>query len=500
MRISEKRLHIWNQHWKSSRKKVLSINPFYTSSKAMTSFHLSITDLFRVTGLSLGLLLFSVSSLSAFSREMVTEPVFQSSVYLEEHGTENGHTVVLVHGTGDLGAKIWKSTMSYLKDSFHVIAFDLPGFGRSEKKNELYSPANYARFLKWLIDEKAKDTITVIGHSMGGAISLYFSGTYPDSLDHLILVDAAGVLHRASFTKSMINKHLKGEISVAGFDLLEQPLKDIKYLLGSTIEGVDNSLMPDNLDQLLASETFRGTVLKGDPIRISGMAMIHTDFSSILGRVKVPTAIIWGEADKIAPIRSAHLLAVNIENTSLTVLQERGHNPMLEDPESFNSILLQSIIEPDINPYPNISQRKTLPQNPPDRIIEGQEQLEISGDYERIIIRDSDAITIKNTTAQRLLIEDANVSIINSRFEGDKQPAYIKDAVVFMTGVTVKGDTAITVNNSNLDLAGCHLIGQKALIASEFISSIVFSVTKTEGPDQTRFMHTVVKLNLGDTL
>lgn len=431
--------------------------------------------------------------------QMFAEPVFQSQVYVEEHGRQNDATVVLVHGTGEMGAKIWDSTIEYLKDAFHIITFDLPGFGRSEKKNELYSPENYTRFLKWIINKKGKEPVYLVGHSMGGAISLYFSGTYPELLKRLILVDAAGILHRASFTKNMIDRLIPGGIVVDDKEVIKKPLSDLRYLVKTTIENVDRSLMPDDLSALLRSSAFRATALKGDPIRISGMALIQTDFSPILANAEVPTAIIWGEEDTIAPVRTAKMLAGMIDRSSLTLLNNKGHNPMLDDPESFNSILLQSIIEPAISQYPKITTRTNLPEDLRDRVINGEEDLDIQGDFGRIVIKDSHNITIVNSTAKTIEIEDSDVSITNSRFGQGKNPVYIKDSVVLFTAVHITGETNITVYNSNIDLAGCRLKAEQSLIASEFASNVVFSVTRVESPERDGWVHTVTSLNLGDS-
>ncbi len=426
------------------------------------------------------------------------EPIFGGNFYFEEYGKNNKISLVLCHGTGDLGAKIWDEEIKYLAKTYHVYAFDLPGFARSEKKNELYSPENYAQFLKWFIDTYTKAPVYVIGHSMGGAISLYFAGIYPDSLERLILVDTAGILHRAAFTKNMLDGMISGEFKVGKTDLLEKPIFSLKHLMNSTIENFDSSLMPDDMSSALNMKMFRKTALQGDPIRISAMAMIHTDFSRILERVKVPTYIIWGENDSIAPLRTAELLASNLSKSYLTVLPGLEHSPMLEDPPTFKRILLKSLSRGEVKPFDKIRQKPfplKIPENK--EVIKGN-GVTVQGYFDVLVIRDSHRVNVENTIANRMIIDNSNVYIKNSVIRSKEVGIYVKKSILHLTGVSVYGSTAIKTNRTDLDIAGCYLQGQDSSLESEFHSTVLFSVSQVDSPHQSVYVHKVIKLFLGD--
>jgi len=98
---------------------------------------------------------------------------------------QNDHTVILVHGVSEQGSDDWKNVVDNVNDSFHVITFDLPGFGRSDKKNITYSIEKYSSFLNWFIETYTKKPISLVGHSLGGAISLFYAGTYPNGIKRL---------------------------------------------------------------------------------------------------------------------------------------------------------------------------------------------------------------------------------------------------------------------------------------------------------------------------
>jgi len=66
---------------------------------------------------------------------------------------QHSQVLLLVHGVGDDASLIWHELMAFLADEYHVIAFDLPGFGRPGKPNVLYSPERYGEFIHWLIKD-----------------------------------------------------------------------------------------------------------------------------------------------------------------------------------------------------------------------------------------------------------------------------------------------------------------------------------------------------------
>ena len=172
---------------------------------------------------------------------------------------------------------------------------------------------------------------------------------------------------------------------------------------------------------------------------------------------------------------------------------------MLESPETFNSVVLQSIIDPGTNLFAKIENHKPKLKNPDELNLSGKHQLMINGDYRKIIIKDSDGIVIRNTTAESLEIVNSDVTIENSLFKNVETPVQIRDSNIILTGVYISGKTAMLLYNSNIDMAGSTLQGKEALIESQYSSRIVFSVTKINGPEHKGFAHKIIRLKLGET-
>ena len=94
-----------------------------------------------------------IPSVDKVQQQKVYEPVFGGETYVYETGKSHPKSIILVHGVGEEAASIWIKLMEVLAESYHVIAFDLPGFGKSNTQNVLYSPEKYSQFIKWVKDQ-----------------------------------------------------------------------------------------------------------------------------------------------------------------------------------------------------------------------------------------------------------------------------------------------------------------------------------------------------------
>src|SRR5260221_4586685 len=132
------------------------------------------------------------------SAELVPEPVFGGKVMLYRAGRREGPAVVLIHGLGPSGARIWAKVIPALARDHDIYALDLPGFGESDKGNHLYSPDNFVRVIEAVVGARVARPFVLIGHSMGGAVSLAYAAAYPARIDRLILLDIASDLNRSA--------------------------------------------------------------------------------------------------------------------------------------------------------------------------------------------------------------------------------------------------------------------------------------------------------------
>lgn len=124
------------------------------------------------------------------SPELRSISVFGRAVRYYDVGS--GPPLVLIHGIGG-DADDWALCLEALASSHRVIALDLLGFGRSDKPHIEYSISGFVEVLGRFLDALDIARATLIGGSLGGWIAAAFALHAPQSVDKLIMVDAAGV-------------------------------------------------------------------------------------------------------------------------------------------------------------------------------------------------------------------------------------------------------------------------------------------------------------------
>jgi len=434
-------------------------------------------------------LLFStvLSGRSDSKESFVYEPVFNSQIYVYESGEQYAQSVVLVHGTGEEGAGIWKKLIPELEKKYHVVAFDLPGFARSGKESQMYSPKNYTALIDWIVKKYIKGPVCIIGHSLGGAISIYYAGTHPKGLERLIVIDSAGILHRSAFIKNFItvkpNKFL---------DLIKLPVSVVQNYIISNLESMDKDLAPESDDTSLTSRFLRKRLYDGNPGKIAGVALLNTDFSAVIDKITVPTLIIWGENDTIAPLRIGRALELMIPKADLRIMPVVGHTPMLERPVDFNKIIGDWLSMP-------VKKKKTIEPSFTRNTVfscEGNDCVLSNGSYDRIEVKNSNCAKIVNVTAKHINVENSIVSIESSFIKSGDIGIKVVNSVVNMSGCTIDADIAILTSTSSVDLAGVKLTGKTAAIKEAAFnasdkSTIIYSVSKIKSPFNNGFKHEI---------
>lgn len=109
-------------------------------------------------------------------------------------GNENAPPLLLIHGGGD-HCRSWDRLARELQPYFHVVAPDLRGHGDSDwTKGGSYALSEYVYDVLRLYETLGIERAKIVGHSMGGMVSLIFSGTYPDKVEKLVVLDGVTVL------------------------------------------------------------------------------------------------------------------------------------------------------------------------------------------------------------------------------------------------------------------------------------------------------------------
>ncbi|MBI5106604.1 MAG: alpha/beta hydrolase [Solirubrobacterales bacterium] len=247
-------------------------------------------------------------------------------------------TVVFIHGLSGSWQN-WLENLPHFAERYRCIAMDLPGFGASEMPRERISIRGYGAFVDALLRELGVERAAVVGNSMGGFIGVEVALSFPTIVDRLVLVSAAGlsiehqrndrmlaVLRRAENVLTMYG----GWLASRSAEFTRRPRS--RHLLFNIVAE-----HPDRLPPPLVAEQLRGS---GKPGFLDALdALSSYPIRDRLGDIAVPTLVVWGEDDKLVPVRDAWEFGRLIPDSEVVVYEDTGHVAMLERPAAFNALV-----------------------------------------------------------------------------------------------------------------------------------------------------------------
>ena len=229
----------------------------------------------------------------------------------------NCQSIIILHGWGSSKEK-WKKVKENLeREGIEVIIPDIPGF---LKETELQKPWALQDYLKWFCEfSKDKEKFFLLGHSFGGRISIKFAQKFPEKLKGLILVSAAGIKKKKRIISYFV-PFLKKFWFLPGYNLLRKLF--YKFVIRRSDYFQASNVMKETLKQV-----------------------IQEDLTADLSQIKIKTLIIWGEKDKITPIKDAFLMKEKIQGSKLEILKKTTHTPYLECPDVLSQKIVNFIKE-----------------------------------------------------------------------------------------------------------------------------------------------------------
>lgn len=407
----------------------------------------------------------SIATFSYASMEYVKEPTFNQVTFVKTYGDPSNEAVVFVHGLGDEASRIWEEAAYELQDEYYVLIFDLPGFGRSDKANKLYSPYNYAYFINYLAGHFIQKPFHLVGHSMGASISLKYVSMF-ENVKSLMIVDAAAVLNKIAYSQFLLKQKTQNVTQNDGI---------IGFV--ENLPSKLNEFLPLNLDSVLQHNASRKVLLRSNPSTIAATALVEEDFSTIPQNIKLNTLIMWGEEDKVAPLRTGYVLHKRIENSKLITVKDVGHVPIKEAPQIFLEALKEHLknheYQKESISYSSYTQKM---------IVENKHNMTLTGHIGNVIIKNSTNIRIENAKIDALVIEKSDVAIINSKLDLQNNTSMIKSTVtITATDINTNG---IELLDSTLDLAGVDIQTSNYLFKSlnqSRTQNILFSLCQYNG-------------------
>lgn len=408
------------------------------------------------------------------------DAAFRGDLLVVQAGRANAQTLLFVHGLGQNAFTDWIDTMKVVARHYHVIAVDLPGYGYSASPLGKYSPRNYARVLQDVLARHAKGPAIVVGHSMGGAVALRLASDYPASVSKLVVVDAAGLLHRTTFVKHTATEPF-GIETLPG--VAKDPVERMKDLGRAAVEKVFG-LPSDPTRVLRQSDIAWELILRNRTNVNAALALVDEDFTAAIYTLPQPVQLIWGEADTIAPLRTGRVLARRLPYSQLRTLPGVGHTPMETAFERFMKALGDALAS---SPAPSTK----VPPLPGDTDLacNGQVDREYTGNYRAVVIENCTAVRLVNVSAERIVVRNSIVQLVNVRATGTDVALDAVNSEVIVTASDFSGEIAVRADNSRLDLAGVSLLALDTPVEVKRRSRVIASLSEVHSPGYNGYWH-----------
>jgi pimeloyl-ACP methyl ester carboxylesterase len=215
-----------------------------------------------------------------------------------------------------------------------VILVDLKGFGQSDKPfDERYSAYDQAELLAQLIEEKDLRDLTLVGHSFGGGIALLLAleanSRLQGRIARLVLLDSIAYPQNIPVFFRMLDVPLVSQLGIR----MVPPSVQTRVAL--EIAYFDDSKI--TAEEIEAYAAPLKTAAGKHAIIHSARQIVPEDIDTLSERYKtieLPTLIMWCDHDRIVPLEVGLKLRRTLPNSSLKLVEDCGHMPQEEQPES----------------------------------------------------------------------------------------------------------------------------------------------------------------------
>lgn len=236
----------------------------------------------------------------------------------------SGPALLLLHGGFGDARLHWEPVWTALADSFTVAAPDLPGFGGTAPLPN----ASFSAFADWvstLMETLGFPRSIVVGNSFGGGVARLYAAANPARVVRLILVNGGALPHIPGPARFLMRLPLVGDWT---FEMIRRRTFSPAGL--RPLFADNRRFTPDFIAR--SQKESRGFVRAMRQAALADMPARQTPLS--------PTLLLWGEADRFAPLSRARELAAVIPGAQLQSIPA-GHMPQIERPAEFVAAVRQ---------------------------------------------------------------------------------------------------------------------------------------------------------------
>jgi pimeloyl-ACP methyl ester carboxylesterase len=247
----------------------------------------------------------------------------QGIVHYEVYG--RGKPVILLHGwLGSWG--LWQETMSFLGRYYRTYALDFWGFGESGKKRETYAVQDFVSLVDQFMEQLGIANAPLVGHSMGGTVSLSVAIKYPQRVNKVVVVGSP-----------IVGSSLAFPLKLAGYRGIAFLLFNMMGAFRFGVRAASPIICRDERFADMMDRDLSRTTLESFLLSIASLR--RTDLRPMLDQIKVPVMGMYGDRDVIVHPRQWEPMKRGIAHAQVERFPAAGHFVMLEEPQTFGERL-----------------------------------------------------------------------------------------------------------------------------------------------------------------
>ncbi|NER18285.1 alpha/beta fold hydrolase [Spongiivirga citrea] len=227
-----------------------------------------------------------------------------------------GTPIIILHGLMGGLSNFDGVTNFFAPKGYKIVIPELPIYDMSLIKTTVKS---FATYLEEFIEHKGFDQVILLGNSLGGHIGLLHTKLFPEKVKGLVITGSSG-LYESAMGDSYPRR--------GDYEFVKKKAQDVFYN--------PEVATKDIVDEVFATINDRNKLVK--TLAISKSAIRH-NMSKDLPDMHTPTCIIWGKNDTVTPPEVAVEFENLLPDADLYWIEECGHAPMMEDPDTFNEHL-----------------------------------------------------------------------------------------------------------------------------------------------------------------
>lgn len=237
-----------------------------------------------------------------------------------------GKPVIFLHGW--LGSwALWKEVMENVASKYRAYALDFWGFGESGRKLDDYTITDFVSLVQQFLDQMGIISSPLIGHSMGGTVSLLSGITYPQRISKIMVIGSPIQGSSLSIPLKLAGQKKIASLLYANIEIFR---KFMKYYAPFICR---NTGFPEMIDRDITNTTT-------DSFLRSIASLRKTDLRSQINKISKPVNGLYGKKDHIVNTNQQNVLKYGIPHAKIELFPSAGHFIMLDEPVACtNSIM-----------------------------------------------------------------------------------------------------------------------------------------------------------------